>query len=188
MKLSEYKAEVSKVLYMMAAVFRDSVSTTLVEAWTTIMQSEKVTIKELQDAAISVMKSRGYNKLPSPAVLLDVIRPRVDTKAIAERQADLVWKAVGSFHPDISSGSNIHFDDPVTEYLMHHRWSLREMHYMTTKDAVWWRKDFVEAHQSESESPEIKRLPSPHEREAIKRLDVPNAIKTVDAITKREEE
>jgi len=110
MKIEEYKREVARILFMLASVFRDKIENPMIEAWTTVMHSEGVAIEDLQRAAVLVMKSREYNKLPTPAVLLDLIRPRVDTKAIAQSQADLVLEQVRRVGPYQQPA----FDDPVT--------------------------------------------------------------------------
>lgn len=167
--LNSYKKEITKVLNMMCAVFRDTPDRNLIEAWTTIMISEKVTIAELQDAAIQVMKSRVYNKLPTPADILDIIRPRVNYKAIAEAQADEVLAAVRRCGPDRKPD----FSDPITARLMSTRWGWSSFARDLESDrATWWRRDFVDAYQAAAATGEVKRIEG--RASSAKQIGVPN--------------
>ena len=139
----EYKKEISKILYMMAEVFRDEVSDTLIEAWAFVLSSDKVTIEEAQKAALLVMKSREYNKLPAPAVFLEILRPQIKPKELAESQADEVLEAVRSLGPY----NQPEFEDPITAELMSNRWRWGSFSSTLESDKVqWWRKQFVEAY------------------------------------------
>lgn len=157
----EYKVELSKILAHMAAIFRDEINTQLVEMWYMILESEHVTIPELKAAAIEVMKSRKYTKLPTPAEILDVIRPRVDYRAIAEAQADEVLKAVRT----VGQYSKPTFEDPITAVLMSTRWKWGPFASNLETEAVkWFRKDFVAAYQEAAEDGTVKRLPAPTDK------------------------
>jgi len=144
----------------MADVFSADVSELVIEAWTTIMISEKVTIAELQTAAMQVMKSRVYTKLPTPAELLDIIRPRVDNKAIADAQANIVLKAIREKGRDRKP----EFDDPITAHIMSERWSWSGLcDGLKSDDAPFWRRDFVDAYCAKQDTSQVKRLPGPKE-------------------------
>ena len=158
MKASEYRAEVSKVLFMLGEVFGGEISDLLVDAWVGVFGKECVTIPELRDAAIQVMGTRRYNKIPPPAELLDIIRPRVDHRVTAEAQADLVLEAVRSVGPYKLPD----FEDTITHHLMTTRWGWRGFASNLESDQIkWWRRDFAEAYQSMADSGEVKRLPAP---------------------------
>ena len=158
MNSKEYKKEIGKILYTMAEVFRDEVSELLIDGWVAVMASEKVTVDEARIAAVQVMKSREYNKLPAPAVFLDIIRPRTDPKQIAEAQADVVIAAVGRHSIyDIPI-----FGDQITAELMGTRWPWQKFASdLKSAEVKWWRKDFVEAYIGKHESEERLKLQAP---------------------------
>jgi len=143
MNKTEYKKEIGKILYTMAEVFRDEVSDLLIEGWVAVLASEKVTVEEARTAAVQVMKSRQYNKLPTPATFLEILRPPVNHKEIAEAQADKVLEAVRRIGPY----NKPEFDDPITAQLMRKRWPWGSFAAsLETEKVKWWRKEFVDAY------------------------------------------
>ena len=128
---------------MMAEAFRDKASEALLDAWVAVLSSEKVTVEEAQAAAILVMKSREYNKLPPPAVFLDLVRPKIKPKELAEAQADKVIEYVRKLGPY----NKPEFNDPITAQLMSKRWSWGSFAAnLETEKVAWWRKEFVDAY------------------------------------------
>ena len=139
----KYRQEIGKILYMMAEVFRDTPSDSLLDGWVAVLASEKVTVEEAQAAAVQVMKSREYNKLPPPAAFLEIVRPQVKPEELAEAQADKVIQAVRNLGPYGSP----EFNDPITAQLMSKRWPWGSFAANLETDKVkWWRKEFVEAY------------------------------------------
>lgn len=138
--------EIAKVIFQMAEVLRDKITETLVDGWVDLLASENVTVEEAKRAAREVLKSREYNKLPPPAVFLEIIRPKVDVKQIANAQADFVLESVNRCGPDRKP----EFKDPITAELMSKRWPWYGFAAgLETSAKEWWRKDFIEAYCGE---------------------------------------
>lgn len=158
MTSKEYRQEIGKILYMMAEVFRDTASDSLLDAWVAVLSSEKVTVDEAQAAAVQVMKSREYNKLPPPAAFLELVRPQVKPREIAEAQADKVLEAVRKVGPY----NTPEFKDPITAELMSSRWQWGSFSStLETDQKKWWRKEFTEAYCDAAKRSTQERLPEP---------------------------
>ena len=159
-----YKKEVAKILYMMAEMFRDKASEIMVEAWSHILSSEDISIEEARDTAITIMKNRKYNKLPTAAEFLDIVRPKENPKQLAEAQADEILDSVRRIGHRLTPN----FRDPITRELMSTRWRWNSFCInLETKDVKWWRKDFVEAYIGKHESEERLKLQAPKPRALI---------------------
>ena len=144
-----YKADLTKVLYMMAEIYSSKVSDPLVDAWVAVLTDEKVSIEQAKAAAIIVMKTRKYTKMPTPADFLDLIKPRISTKALADNQADLVLEAVRRNGPNKLPA----FEDKATAKLMTVRWPWKSFcETLEIEQVKWWRKEFAEAYQDEVEA------------------------------------
>ena len=144
-----YTADLSKILYMMAEIYSTEVTEPLVDAWACVLQDEGITIEQAKTAAIMVMKSRVYTKMPTPADFLEVLKPNV--KTIADGQADIVLQAVRDYRSDRPPK----FEDPITAKLMSTRWPFSDFAQTLEKDAVkWWRKQFAADYQDLKEAEE----------------------------------
>ena len=158
-----YKKEVAKILYMMAEMFRDKASEIMVEAWSHILSSEDISIEEARDTAITIMKNRKYNKLPTAAEFLDIVRPKENPKQLAEAQADVILELIKT-----NPWTPPFLEDPITMDLMQTRWPwVTFASNLETKDVKWWRKDFVEAYIDKHESEERLKLQAPKPRALI---------------------
>lgn len=151
----QYRSEITKILFMMAEVFRDTFSDASIDGWVMVLQSEGVTIDEARAAAVEVMKSREYNKLPTPAVFLDLLRPKEDFKALAQEQADLVLGAVQKLGPYKLP----EFEDRKTAAMVA-RTGWRNLCDKSSDDLKWWLREFV-GEYADSTSREKKRLSAP---------------------------
>lgn len=143
--MNQYKKEIANTLYLMAEIFSATVTPVLIEAWSLIMDAEKITTDELKNAAMEIMKSRKYTKLPTPAEVLDLMRPKQDVERIAEQQADFCLcelRRRGQAKPK--------FDDPITESLMTTRWPWAPWaRTLETEQVPHWRRNFVASYMAE---------------------------------------
>jgi len=160
MNKEQYRAGITKIVFMMAEAFRDTASDALIDAWVAVLANAKVTIEEAQQAAVQVMSTREYNKLPPPGVFLAILRPPVNCNAVANGQADLVLEQVrrlGGHRQPV-------FEDPITAKLMEVRWPWRDFcDTLQTSEVKWWRRDFRAAYLDEIEatSPPLLEAPDP---------------------------
>lgn len=153
-----YKSDLTKILYMLAEVFSANMSEPLIDAWTAVLIDERISIEQVRAAAIQIMKTRKYTKLPTPADFLDMLKPQENNKEIAETQADDVLDALRGLGPYTLPN----FKDPITQELMTRRWPWRTFCMELMSDHVkWWRRDFVEAYCEKKASGNLQPLPPP---------------------------
>jgi hypothetical protein len=153
-----YRAEVAKIVYMLAQVLRDEATEAMIDGWVAVLQDEKISIEDAQKAAVIVMKSRQYNKLPSPAVFLEILKPQENTEMIAGEQADLVLEKLRSMGPCRAP----EFEDQTTAYLMERRWPWRSFcENLLTEEVKWWRKEFVAEYAARRNEAERLKLTTP---------------------------
>lgn len=130
----------SETLYVMAQMLGAEVNPAVVIVWCDILEEEGISIEEFNRACKEILKTRKYTKLPTPAEVLDLLRPKEDLKAIAEDQATLVLHQIGQRR--VPS-----FEDPITLELMQSRWKWCNFcDTLKTDDVPFWRRDFVEAY------------------------------------------
>lgn len=103
--------------------------------------------EQIEQAAIAVLRTWRWNRMPPVAVILDEIPgakvPSIEHKALAEAN-----RIVSHLHyhgktvvPDLS--------DPITRHLMTSRWPYqRWAATVEESDLKWWVKEFVEAYQA----------------------------------------
>ncbi len=158
MNKEQYRAGITKIVFMMAEAFRDTASDALIDAWVAVLRHARVTIDEAQQAAVEVMSTRQYNKLPPPGVFLEILRPQVSHKALGESQADIVLEAIRGLGPM----GGVKFEDPITDKLMATRWPWRSFSMELLSEQVkWWRKEFVAAYCEEKDRPDQPLLETP---------------------------
>jgi hypothetical protein len=91
-----------------------------------------------------------YPQIPRTKEIIDAIKlsegELVNPKTIAQTQCDIVFKYFNHY----GSECDHVFKDPITRYLMGHRWSFRKLGLMNVDDQKWFRKEFVEAYQDYS--------------------------------------
>jgi hypothetical protein len=99
-------------------------------------------IDQVTAAAKKIMATRKYTKMPPIAEFIEAIeggQPRIEDRA--EIQAAYVISCIGQGCP--------RFDDPVTAYLMLHRWRWSNWAPCVLESELkWWSKDFKEAYRA----------------------------------------
>lgn len=116
---------------------------------------EEYDIEQITEAATWLLKHRGktFPAVPTAKELIDAIsrdNPVKDIKSQAVRQLDLVLEKLKF------EGRNgaCDFVDPVTKSLMTIRWPYKSWaQSITTKELVWFRKEFMEAYQAQGKYP-----------------------------------
>lgn len=153
-----YASDLSKILFMLGEIYSTDITDPLVDAWVAVLTAEQITIEQAKAAAIQIMRTRKYTKMPTPADVIDLIKPPMDCKLLAEEQADLVLGAVRSYRP----GEPPEFEDPITYRLMKDRWPWGHFASSLETDRVkWWRKEFVEAYSDYAGQEMLPELKAP---------------------------
>jgi len=137
----------AEIMSGLAANFGDTLNPALLKMWEKLFSQDKITIEQIQAAAVKILRTRKYKSMPTYAEFLDAINGT--PKNNAEIQVDIVLdslKKIGSLGEPI-------FMDPITNRLMHTRWPWKAWaSSILTNEVKWWRREFIEAYLSYSES------------------------------------
>lgn len=155
-KNQDNREVLSKVLLALAGNFGDTINTYTMKLWEMMFEQDGITIDQVQEASVKIVKSRKISKMPTYAEFLEFIQGT--SLENAEQQADIVLKFVRYY----GSMKDPEFEDTITAHLMTFRWPYRHwIKSFRVSETVWWRKEFVAAYQSYAKSP--GRIPASHQ-------------------------
>ena len=162
----EERKEFAEILYGLAGNFGDTVDDHTAKIWARGFESEGISLDQIRQAAMKILKTRTIAKMPTFAEFLQAIQG--SSKDNAHAQADIVLEVL----QQQGSRINPEFSDPVTAHLMSTRWRWeRWAPYVKEDEIKWWRKEFIEAYQAYAGRPEmvehVKKVAAP---QRLKRL------------------
>jgi hypothetical protein len=145
----EEREELSEILFGLAGNFGDSIDGPTAKLWARGFKSEGITIDQIRQAAMVILKTRKISKMPTFGEFLEHIQGSADSKAHA--QADLV---INTLRRQGAYSKPSEFADPITNHLMKVRWPWKAWGSSLQEDEVkWWRRDFVEAYKDLARNP-----------------------------------
>ncbi len=105
---------------------------------------KELTIDELRQAAMNVIKSRKYTKMPTVAEILEQVRGNPDDIAMVE--AGKVLQAIKRY----GAYSSVVFDNPVTMAVIHQGFGgwIKLCTDLNAQDEKWFMKDFVNTYRA----------------------------------------
>lgn len=157
--------EFTKIIRGLGANFGTPISKELYALWFDAFTADGITINQIRDAARKILRTRKYSSMPPYAEFIEHIEGTV--KDQAGIQADHALEALKLF----GSRNKPYFRDPVTAYLMAHRWPWQRWgEHLLEKDIVWWRKDFIEAYESANRTPPPKMIDQAGAANLLKRI------------------
>jgi hypothetical protein len=127
--------------------------------WIKAFDFDGLTVQQIRDAALSIMRTRKIAKMPTYAEFIESIKGSADAKAL--EQATLILTLVrqrGMNRPPSE------YLDPVTARLMSTRWRWREICEMEASKAPWWVKEFVAAYLAVGEVKQVQMIECGSER------------------------
>jgi hypothetical protein len=166
----EEREELSEILFGLAGNFGDSIDGPTAKLWARGFKSEGITIDQIRQAAMVILKTRKISKMPTLAEFLEHIQGSADSKAHA--QADLV---INTLRRQGAYSKPSEFADPITNHLMQARWPWKAWGSSLQEDEVkWWRRDFVEAYKDLVRNPAnlngVMQIQGPGPSRVIKQL------------------
>lgn len=158
--------EFTIIIRGLGANFGAPVSKELYALWFDAFTADGITLDQIRGAARKILRTRKYSSMPPYAEFIEHIEGTAKDKAQA--QADLVLEALRLQ----GSREKPRFTDPVTDYLMAHRWPWQKWGAgFLEKDIVWWRKDFIEAYESTNRTPPPKMISQESAGKILKQIE-----------------
>jgi hypothetical protein len=150
---SNDKQRFALLMYGMADNFRD----TLTEAGLKFrfQALSGYSYKQLEHAAIHIIRTRKFTKMPTIADFIEAIDGSGDD--IAETQAHHVLCQVR----ELGAYQTPTFDDPVTRELASRRWTWGTLCSMLERDHQWFVKEFVQAYRAYERLEIVPQLEGP---------------------------
>ena len=136
------KMRFAEIMAGMADNFGDEISRVGLKLKFEILKN--YSIDEIEVAAVEIIKTRIYNKMPTVAEIIEKIewrRPKVDD--LAQIQAAGV---IGEIRRVGASG-NPRFDDKITRDLFKTRFNFKSLCMLTERELIQWEKIFLDLYK-----------------------------------------
>jgi len=138
------KKKFCEIIFCVADNFSAKVTDRTLKFWWEMFQEDSVTINQIAQAAKQIIRTRKYTNMPTYADFIEHIKGKVDDAA--EIQAILCVDESRKYSPGELSPA---FDDPITAYLMKHRWPFQNWAMSLLEAKIqWWVKEFKSAYLS----------------------------------------
>jgi hypothetical protein len=169
------KPEFLKLLMAMAELFQRNLSESAIEMYFQALRDYD--IRQIQNAAGVILKTKTFHKFPLPGEFIEVIEPQFDPEVRATQVLEIVFDAMESY----GAYATVQFDDPVIHKVIEYLggWAMfvngRRECKTDTQDR-FWRMEFTKAYRHFSQftdpNEEIKPMPGILETDNVEFISV----------------
>lgn len=128
------------VMIALAGNFSATIQEQTLDLWFDMFRADGISLGEIKQAAMHILHTRKYTKMPTYADFMQAINGNPEDKA--ESQANEIMREIRS----VGFYGTPVFSDPITRELMSGRFSFQSMCQQAESELKWTLKTFKEAY------------------------------------------